>query len=355
MRTLLFLLLSLAFSTTTFAQKGKPKAKKQPVKVDTLVTVDAANAQIKHLTILKNNVKSSSGDLVNGNRESFWKSYHKNGAIASLSEYRKDVLVGVSVDFDERGMREKQVNHQFVNDTVIVQDEQIPALQHYTIYDKAGQLSQTGSMLNKQKTGVWREFSPNGSVSQMTAYQNNEKNGADYIFDEKGGIKEEANYEKGLLSGQKITYVLVGKGKNHTYRPLIEESYKAGKLDGEFTQYHKNGKTQEVSNYRNGVKHGASKWYYETGNILSDFEYNNGALEGKSNTYHNNGKVKTASNYKNSKLNGSYQSYYPDGKLEKEGTYDNGEKDGKWVYYNKEEKVAKTEWYEKGELTKTKE
>ncbi|MFK7906636.1 MAG: toxin-antitoxin system YwqK family antitoxin, partial [Chitinophagales bacterium] len=342
MRIFLFLFIGLLCCTSVSAQKRKKKKKpKAPARMDTLVTADAYNPNIKHLTILKNDIKESTGKVVNDQKEGFWKTYHKGGEMSSLSEYRNGKLIGMTVNFNSAGKGVSQVNHPFVNDTTVTQDELIPNLQHYTIYNDIGWLSQTGDMLEGQKTGVWRDFHPNGNVAKMTTYKGDKRNGITYIFDLDGGIEQEISYENEQLSGRKITYMLMGKGKNRSYRPLMDESYKAGKLDGELKKYTTVGKLQEISNYKTGIKHGSSKWYYAANRILSEFEYQNGILTGASKSYHKNGKLSKEANYKKSKLDGDFKSYHSNGKVESEGKYIIGEKDGKWSYYDKNGEVTK--------------
>ncbi|MGB1243254.1 MAG: toxin-antitoxin system YwqK family antitoxin [Chitinophagales bacterium] len=355
MRIFLFLFIGFFLCTSVSAQKRKKKKKtKAPAKMDTLATVDAKNSNIQYLTILKNDIKESTGKMVDNQKEGFWKTYHTGGEMSSLSEYQKGKLIGVTVNFNKDGKGISQINHQFVNDTIVKQDDLIPTLQHYTIYNDIGWLSQTGDMLDNQKTGVWRDFHPNGNVAKMTTYKGGKRNGITYIFDLDGGIEEETSYENEQLSGRKITYMLMGKGKNRSYRPFIDESYKNGILDGELRKYTTLGKLQEVSNYKNGIKHGSSKWYHNANSILSEFVYENGVLVGPSKSYHKNGKLSKEANYADSKLDGNFKSYHSNSKLESEGKYILGEKDGKWTYYDKKGSTTKQEWYKDGEIEKTK-
>lgn len=354
MRTFVFLFLGLFLTTSLFAQKRKSNSKKKVVKIDTLRQVDAVNPAIEYIVLKKKEVKIGEGMFLDGQKEGFWRKFHANGRLSNLSEYRKGELVGVSMDFSDKGMMTKQINHQFANDTIVLQDKQNVDLQHYTIYGDVGQLLQTGSKLKGKKMDIWRDFYPDGTAAKMTTYSGDIENGKMYVFDKNGGIEEEMMYEKGLLSGQKLTYNVGGKGKKKMYFVSLEENYKDGKLDGVMTKYKGKDKPQEISNYKNGVKHGTSKWFYDSGELLSDFEYVNGVLVGKSNAYYQNGKVKTIATYQNNKLHDVYQSFHKNGELEAEGKYIEGEKDGKWVYYDKEGKVEKTKWYEKGELKKEK-
>ncbi len=354
MRIFIFLLLPFLLSTSTYAQKRKKKKAPKPVKIDTMRAIDILNPNLEKIVIWKNEVKAQEGTLLNGKKEGVWKTFHKNEKLSNLSEYHEGELVGVSIDFSDKGIGTKQINHQFANDTVIVQDKANPALQHYTIYGKTGDLLQTGSTLKGEKTGVWKDFHPKGNVAKMVTYLENKENGEAYVFDKEGGIVEEMSYQNGLLSGKKISYMTAGKNNRKLYTPLLEEHYKAGKLDGELIKYQKKGQPQEVSNYKNGEKHGTSKWYYESGELLSVFEYQNGVLTGKSNTYYKSGEVKTIANYRNSKLHDEYQTFHENGVLKTEGNYEEGNKEGKWIHYDEDAKKVKTEWYKNGELTKTK-
>ena len=326
---------------------------------DTTYTKDPENPSIKHYKVYnkRGNLKIK-GAYKNDQKGGLWTYFHNNGKIEKLEEYKNNEANGISLSFQDSGMSSRNINFEFVNDTIRKKDPSNPRLEHLIIYDEDGKLASIGDLLNNQKSGTWKEFAKNGSVRKLIDYQQNQKNGAYYLFDENGGIIEEANYKNEALEGKRVQYKLHGKkGKRkdeRVYKPKMVEHYQNGKLHGVFKNYYGNGELQESSVYQNGIKNGASFWYHDTGELLSEFEYKDGVLTGASKSYYENGQVKSESNYINSKLHDLYRSYHENGSLEKEGMYDKGKKDGKWLFYDESGKVEKTEWYEKGELKKSK-
>ena len=86
-------------------------------------------------------------------------------------------------------------------------------------------------------------------------------------------------------------------------------SFKNGKREGAWVEYHKNGQLDYKGNYKNSKREGA--WI----------------------SYHKNGQLDYKGNYKNGKQEGAWVSYYSDGLLGSKGNYKNGEKEGAWVIY----------------------
>lgn len=67
-------------------------------------------------------------------------------------------------------------------------------------------------------------------------------------------------------------------------QPLCEVSYKNDVKDGiEKIYYEKSGKLIREIPYKNGEKHGIEKWYYENGQLKEESRYVDGELIGTSN------------------------------------------------------------------------
>jgi antitoxin component YwqK of YwqJK toxin-antitoxin module len=94
-------------------------------------------------------------------------------------------------------------------------------------------------------------------------------------------------------------------------------SFKNGKKDGPWVQYHDNGQLMDKGTFKNG------RWY------------------GPWVSYWKNGQLLLKSIYENGFSNGPYVSYHATGQLNSKGTYKNGKQDGPWVYYKKDGTVDK--------------
>ena len=72
--------------------------------------------------------------------------------------------------------------------------------------------------------------------------------------------------------------------------------------EGEYLRYHKNGQLRYHEFYKNGLRHGESKWYFENGQIwIHDF-WKNGLRHGECEWYLRNGELYEHNLYKNGKF-----------------------------------------------------
>ena len=105
-------------------------------------------------------------------------------------------------------------------------------------------------------------------------------------------------------------------------------SFKNGKKDGSWIEYHKNGQLYYKGNYKLGLAEGSIVAYHNNGKLWYKGNYKNGLLNGQWVTYFYNGKLSMKGNYKNNSREGYYIEYNLDGIKVKEesGMYKNGVK-----------------------------
>jgi antitoxin component YwqK of YwqJK toxin-antitoxin module len=87
------------------------------------------------------------------------------------------------------------------------------------------------------------------------------------------------------------------------------------------TERFANGNLQSEICYQNGVKHGISKYYYESGKVQSEF------------------------NYVDDRSIGFYRSFYENGQLEWEGSFKEEGKSGVWKRFTETGLLAETGIY----------
>ena len=79
-------------------------------------------------------------------------------------------------------------------------------------------------------------------------------------------------------------------------------------------------------------------------------EMKNGIKEGEWVNYHKNGKLRSKGSYKNGKKEGGWVSYHENGQLWNKGSYKNGKYENDWVWYTEDGEIwmAKAGTYKNG-------
>jgi antitoxin component YwqK of YwqJK toxin-antitoxin module len=128
-----------------------------------------------------------------------------------------------------------------------------------------------GMVLNGKKNGTW------------ITYHGDEKNFpktiATYADDALSGPYMEINeYGQFLLIAQYRNNKFDGRVAKYNFTRLAEEfHYKNGVLDGLYAVYYENSDIRQRSaEFKNGVEHGAVRFYDPQGNITVEYQYKNG-------------------------------------------------------------------------------
>ena len=207
----------------------------------------------------------------------------------------------------------------------------------FTIASIAQKFNQVDA--NGKRTGEWRKYYENGDIRYKGQFKNGKEigmfsfyeRGGAYpsivkIFSEKSDTASVKFYNKSRVKtkGKMIGRKRVGKWIYYFSdgRTLFsEENYKDGKLDGVLKNYYINGKVTEISEYKEGKRHGSSKIYTEEGILIEDVNYVNGNLEGEGTYYDLKGVIKEKGMYKDGKRVGKWE-FYIDGELSTKGRPD---------------------------------
>ena len=88
---------------------------------------------------------------------------------------------------------------------------------------------------------------------------------------------------------------------------MSEEFYNQGKLEGKLINFYPNGKTTEITEYKNDLKHGISQKYSSDGILIEEVTYENGILNGSAIFYELKGNLKEKGIYKNGKKFGKWE------------------------------------------------
>lgn len=96
--------------------------------------------------------------------------------------------------------------------------------------------------------------------------------------------------------------------------------------DGDFIEYHSNGKIKTKGLLKNGKRTGIWTSYFVNGKIQSESKYKKGILNGKTAAYYPNGNVQYMGLYIGDNKDDSWFFYLEDGTLDKEILFKDGEK-----------------------------
>ena len=88
--------------------------------------------------------------------------------------------------------------------------------------------------------------------------------------------------------------------------------------------FYPNGKTESEVTYKDSVREGEAKFYYEDGNLKEERLYVNGRVAGLVKIYYPNGKLKELINIEDGKREGPTSLFDEDGKYIKDIMYENG-------------------------------
>ncbi|MEX6625895.1 toxin-antitoxin system YwqK family antitoxin [Tenacibaculum salmonis] len=173
-----------------------------------------------------------------------------------------------------------------------------------------GKTRYTGQFENGKEVGVFKFYSITSSGTPISTKTYVNGTASVKFYNEFGKLKSEGKMIGKKRSGKWVYYFPNGK-------PVSEENYKDGNLDGVLKDYYPNGNiTQEVV-YSRGKKNGLSKTFTDSAILIEEVFYVNGKLDGKANYYDLKGALK------------------------EEGMYKNGKRVGKWDFYMDGEKVDK--------------
>ena len=195
-----------------------------------------------------------------------------------------------------------------------------------------------------RKQGYWKKYYPNGELMYRGFFVNDKPSGKMQRFYDDGKLKAELEFSRNAETAYTIMYWRNGKagaeGKYtgqkrdsiwnyysyYTGTLSFRESYILGKRDGPSTKYYPEGSVAEVLHWKDDLKHGAWKQFFEDSTM------------------------RLSSQYKMDQLNGHYRVYNRDKVLLIDGSYKQGKMEGDWKFYDKDGKLNRLLEYSSGEI-----
>ncbi len=217
-----------------------------------------------------------------------------------------------------------------------------------------GQLS--GSLQDKQEEIKLRHgkriktYYSNGILMSVTNYdENNRKHGEYLRYYRSGNLKLKASYNHGKRCGDWF-----GFSNNGALSDIINSDttkiskwewyfiHKTRRLDIKGKKYiFRNGEGNVLAKgrYKNGMRVGKWKFYYENGKLKSKGKYRKNCREGRWKEYHNNGKLRSNGKFNSDAKDGYWKEYDTKGQYKLTQLFNDGKIEGKPFYKNIENTI----------------
>jgi len=159
--------------------------------------------------------------------------------------------------------------------------------------------------------GTYRRFYRTGKLEQQTSFKQGKRDSAYVEFHPSGTRRLETTYRDGIRQGPFKTYYEDGK-------PAQEGLFENDEPTGELTYYHPDGSIKLRTTLLKGQPNGPLKALYPNGKTQAEINYENGQPNGSVKFFYPNGAVQSEGTFTRGLLSGPYTTRYPNGQIENE-------------------------------------
>lgn len=333
----------------------------------------------------KNNGKLDSKEIYYyGKKVGNWESYHPNGNLSMISEYKNNLQTGKSMAYDENGNKIFEVTYEIIK--MDSTDVSVKTGKEYR-WQKNILVSET-NYINGKENGIRKSYYPSGNIASLQAIVDDLLQGESIEYYENGKIKSVRNYSSFITAGKEKKVNSTAWCKQMDENGIIQNKYYYDSLGNICVSYiYSHGllmqmsinKVMEINYFPNGKllseKIGANasnlpfaRYYYMNGNTrkigfqnAQNLIYNtlhfqsNGKYNFASGSFYNKpdtllpeqyvvsniltnagGKYKPSKLHTDSIRNGNYVIYYQSGKKYAEVNFLNDLPHGNFIFYHPE-------------------
>ncbi|RUA30273.1 MAG: hypothetical protein DSY76_02625 [Bacteroidetes bacterium] len=251
MRTLYFIIFSLIFSLSSFAQSNT-------------------------------NQKDSQG-----RKTGKWVDYHPNGKKRYEGTFKEGYEVGTFKYWNGNG--------QLTTELLYSQKGEYASIR---IYYVGGVVKVEGHYHKRLKDGLWKYYNKSPHILiKEESYKDGKKDGPWRVYYRNGNLTSELYWKDDKRHGTWKDFFENGD-------PHVEGTFKNGKLDGEYKVYFIGNIVEKKGNYVDGKMNGIWYFYNEKGELIKKERYDHGFLQ-QSATFEN-GKVVEKENRTRTKFDDSF-------------------------------------------------
>lgn len=198
-------------------------------------------------------------------------------------------------------------------------------------YYASGKKQSEGTLEQGKPNGYWKNYYENGLLKSEGNRKNFELDSVWKFYSDSGKLKLEINYLEGKKNGIRRTYL-----KDET----IEETFVNDVKNGFTYHLYPDGKIKLKSNFINGREEGITKEYSRDGMVITLIEYRKGYVVNSENI----------NRYREGLKHGMWKEFYDNEKVKSEGNYSYGKRDGYFKEYDINGNLLKLEKYVNDEL-----
>lgn len=202
----------------------------------------------------------------------------------------------------------------------------------------------TANRLDDQgrRTGPWKVEYPDGSTRYTATFVEGRPVGEMVRYYDNGAVQARMVFDS--ATDRSYTRLYYENGKI-----AAEGWYVNREKDSVWTYYSEFDGTVRIREpYNQGKLHGTVRSYFPSGPVSEEMEWKDGVKQGEWKQYYDDGSLRLESWYEQGMLNGPYRVYYPDSILKVKGTYGNDRSEGMWEFYDQSGTVLYAIEYRKG-------
>jgi len=160
-----------------------------------------------------------------------------------------------------------------------------------------------------------------------------------------GRLLENFNFKNGKKDGECIKYF---SDTEKEEMPSEVENYIAGRLNGEYISYYKNGNMKENGEFEDDTINGRFKEYFENGTLSRDYFVEKGLLNGLFKKYYENGNLELKFMTRDNKKDGEYIEYDENENKIIECHLKKGLLDGEYIEFTEDGEIKSRTMYKNG-------
>jgi antitoxin component YwqK of YwqJK toxin-antitoxin module len=200
------------------------------------------------------------------------------------------------------------------------------------------QINQTDA--NGLRQGNWQKKQANGRLIYEGSFKDDKPVGEWKRYHPGGQVKAEITY-KGDTAQTQLFDVW--------HKKVAEGNYVNQKKVGVWSAFNENRKIAEEE-YLQGMKHGSSRKYYDTGELMEQTDWLEDKKDGAYKVFYKGGEPYIKCKMKNDMRNGLFLIYYDNGQQELIGEYKDNLRHGEWKYFNEEGEYLYSLHYNSGQI-----
>jgi len=198
-------------------------------------------------------------------------------------------------------------------------------------YYPSGKISSQGYMKDGKPNGYWKTFYENGVIKSEGNRRDLQLDSIWKFYSDSGKLNLSINYYQGKKNGFRTTFL-----KTET----IEEYFKNDVKDSITYHLYPNGKIKSKVKFVNGREEGLETEYSPDGIIITLNDYKHGYVIN----------IEKINRFRDGLKHGIWKKFYNNEKIQSEGNYSYGKKDGYFKEFDKNGNLTKIEKYENDNL-----